>query len=112
MLCCGRENMSYGRNDDENKLFVGGLTWETTSDQLRDYFAQFGEILQADVITDQATGRSRGFGFVKFTSEDAITAVENHGEHNLNNRTIDPKKARARGDRSGGGGRGVSRILQ
>ena len=98
--------MSYGRGDEENKLFVGGLTWETTSEQLREYFSQWGNVIQADVVTDQTTGRSRGFGFVKYDDASAISAVENHGEHNLNNRTIDPKRARPRGERTGGGGRG------
>ena len=103
--------MSYGRNDDENKLFVGGLSWETTSDQLREYFEAFGEVIQADVVTDQETGRSRGFGFVKFTSEDSIRQVESSHDHKIDGRSIDPKKARPRGDRSGGGRGGVSAVF-
>lgn len=46
------------------KVFVGGLAWETQSDTLRRYFEQFGEILEAVVITDKNTGRSKGYGFV------------------------------------------------
>ncbi|XP_055833517.1 uncharacterized protein LOC129902329 isoform X2 [Solanum dulcamara] len=48
------------------KVFVGGLAWETQSDTLRRYFEQFGEILEAVVITDKNTGRSKGYGFVTF----------------------------------------------
>ena len=46
------------------KVFVGGLAWETQSDTMRHYFQQFGEILEAVVITDKNTGRSKGYGFV------------------------------------------------
>ncbi|KAL7176291.1 hypothetical protein ACSBR2_029772 [Camellia fascicularis] len=45
-------------------VFVGGLAWETQSDTLHRYFDQFGEILEAVVITDKNTGRSKGYGFV------------------------------------------------
>ncbi|XP_076924102.1 uncharacterized protein LOC143586440 [Bidens hawaiensis] len=48
------------------KVFVGGLAWETQSDTMRQYFEQFGEILEAVVITDKNTGRSKGYGFVTF----------------------------------------------
>lgn len=46
------------------KVFVGGLAWETQSETMRRYFEQFGEILEAVVITDKNTGRSKGYGFV------------------------------------------------
>ena len=46
------------------KIFVGGLAWETKRDTLKRYFDQFGEILEAVVITDRNTGRSKGYGFV------------------------------------------------
>lgn len=46
------------------KIFVGGLAWETKRDSLKRYFEQFGEILEAVVITDKNTGRSKGYGFV------------------------------------------------
>lgn len=49
------------------KVFVGGLAWETQSDTMRRYFEQFGEILEAVVITDRVTGRSKGYGFVTFS---------------------------------------------
>lgn len=53
------------------KVFVGGLAWETQSETLRRYFGQFGEILEAVVIVDKNTGRSKGYGFVTFHSPES-----------------------------------------
>ncbi|KAD3640657.1 hypothetical protein E3N88_29880 [Mikania micrantha] len=53
------------------KVFVGGLAWETHSETLHRYFEQFGEILEAVVITDKQTGRSKGYGFVTFRDAEA-----------------------------------------
>lgn len=57
----------------KNELFIGSLSWGTTDSTLRDAFANFGEIIKASVIMDRETGRSRGFGFVQFASEQAVT---------------------------------------
>lgn len=46
------------------KVFVGGLAWETPTEEMRRYFEQFGEILEAVIITDKSTGKSKGYGFV------------------------------------------------
>ena len=46
------------------KVFVGGLAWETPTEEMRRYFDQFGEILEAVIITDKNTGKSKGYGFV------------------------------------------------
>ncbi|KAI4328977.1 hypothetical protein L6164_021287 [Bauhinia variegata] len=60
------------------KIFVGGLAWETQGDTMRRYFEQFGEILEAVVITDKNTGRSKGYGFVTFKDpESAMRACQN-----------------------------------
>jgi RNA recognition motif-containing protein len=48
------------------KVFVGGLAWETPTEELHKYFAQFGEILESVILTDRVTGRSKGYGFVSF----------------------------------------------
>ncbi|XP_043714135.1 RNA-binding protein 38-like isoform X2 [Telopea speciosissima] len=58
-------NSSFG-DTTYTKVFVGGLAWETQSGTLRRYFEQYGEILEAVVITDKNTGRSKGYGFVTF----------------------------------------------
>ncbi|CAJ2667346.1 RNA-binding protein 24-B [Trifolium pratense] len=60
------------------KIFVGGLAWETKRDTLKRYFDQFGDILEAVVITDRATGKSKGYGFVTFKDPNsAILACQN-----------------------------------
>ncbi|XVF33084.1 hypothetical protein REPUB_Repub17cG0137700 [Reevesia pubescens] len=69
-----------GQYNDTNftKIFVGGLAWETQRDTMRRYFEQFGEILEAVVITDKNTGRSKGYGFVTFKDpEAALRACQN-----------------------------------
>lgn len=82
--------------DDDRKLFVGGLSWETTDKELRDYFGKYGEIESINVKTDSMTGRSRGFAFIVFKDADSIDKVTAAGEHTINGKKVDPKKAKAR----------------
>ena len=82
------------------KLFVGGLPWATTSDELKDLFSQHGTVTSAVVVSDKMTGRSRGFGFVEFEND----AEANAAEAALNNtefqgRTLVVKEARPLEDR-------------
>jgi len=99
------------------KLFVGGLSWDTTDDGLRQAFASYGEITEAKVITDRDTGRSRGFGFVTFDQdEDAKTAISKMDGTNLDGKTIKVNEAQEKSPRGGGrsgggfgGGRGGGR---
>jgi cold-inducible RNA-binding protein len=89
------------------KLFVGGLSWGTTDDGLHQAFSQFGEIVEAKVITDRETGRSRGFGFVTFSNEDgASKAISEMDGTELDGRTIKVNEAEDKGPRGGGGGGG------
>lgn len=60
----GSNNPGQYNDATFTKIFVGGLAWETQRDTMRRYFEQFGEILEAVVITDKNTGRSKGYGFV------------------------------------------------
>jgi len=72
-----------------SKLFVGGLAWGTTDQALRDAFAPYGNITEAKVIQDRDTGRSRGFGFVTYsTGEEARAAMEALNDSELDGRTI------------------------
>lgn len=72
-----------------SKLFVGGLAWETREEGLQKSFEQFGEIESVRVVTDRATGRSRGFGFVTFVQkEDAQNAIDQMNGTELDGRTI------------------------
>ncbi|XP_020681897.1 RNA-binding protein 24 [Dendrobium catenatum] len=68
----GNPSVPYPAADTTfTKIFVGGLAWETQRETMRRYFEQFGEILEAVVITDKHTGRSKGYGFVTFTDPNA-----------------------------------------
>lgn len=51
---------------DNGKLFIGGISWDTNEDRLREYFKSFGEVVEAVIMKDRTTGRARGFGFVVF----------------------------------------------
>jgi squid-like protein len=82
--------------DDDRKLFVGGLSWETSDKELREHFASYGEIESINVKTDPNTGRSRGFAFIVFSQPDSIDKVMAAGDHIINNKKVDPKKAKAR----------------
>ena len=85
------------------KLFVGGLSWDTTDDGLRQAFASYGEITEAKVITDRDTGRSRGFGFVTFAQDDdAKTAISKVDGTNLDGKTVKVNEAQEESPRGGG----------
>lgn len=78
-----------------NKLFVGNLDYTVTSDDLKQAFAQFGTIVDAVVIMDKMTGRSRGFGFVEFTKpEEAKAAIEKLNGSELKGRKINVNEAK------------------
>ncbi|HZS32426.1 MAG TPA: RNA-binding protein [Methylomirabilota bacterium] len=86
------------------KLYVGGLSYSTTSEALREHFAQCGTVEQATVITDRYSGQSRGFGFVEMaTSEEAQKAISTLNGQRLDGRTIKVELANPQG--AGGGGR-------
>ena len=90
------------------KLFVGSLSWNVNDADLSDAFSRFGTITEAKVITDRDSGRSRGFGFVTFESDEAADAAmtEMNGEK-LDGREITVNEAREkRRDSRGGGGGG------
>ncbi|MBM4370459.1 MAG: RNA-binding protein [Deltaproteobacteria bacterium] len=92
------------------KLFVGGLSWGTDDQGLHKAFAEFGEVTEARVITDRETGRSRGFGFVTFNSDDdARKAMDAMNGAQLDGRTLNVNEANERPPRSGGGGGGGAR---
>src|ERR1043165_8238484 len=89
------------------KLYVGNLPFQTTSDDLRDHFAQAGNVESAQVVEDRMTGRSRGFGFVEMTSpEEGAAAIEQFNGKDFNGRNLTVNEARPRTDRGGGGGYG------
>jgi len=79
--------------NDPGKMFVGGLSWQTTPEGLKEYFAKFGEISEVMVMKDPTTRRSRGFGFVTFSETSGVDRVLAHGTHTLDGKKIDPKVA-------------------
>lgn len=92
------------------KLFVGGLSWGTTDEGLEQAFSRFGEIVEAKVITDRETGRSRGFGFVTYTDEAAAeAAIAEMNNTQLDGRTIRVNAADNQGRRPQGGPRSGGR---
>lgn len=95
------------------KLFVGSLSWDTTDNTLRDFFAQAGTVVTASVITDKYTGRSRGFGFVEMSSDaEAQEAVTKLNGQTLDGRAIVVNEAKPQAPRDnsfGGGGGGFNR---
>lgn len=82
--------------ENYRKLFVGGLSWETTEKELRDHFGQYGDIDSINIKTDPTTGRSRGFAFIVYKEAEAIDKVVQNPEHVISNKKVDPKKAKAR----------------
>jgi RNA recognition motif-containing protein len=90
-----------------NKLFVGNLAWTTTDGVLQDTFAQFGSVVEAAVMMDKFTGKSRGFAFVTMGSPDeAEAAVKAMDGKDLDGRPIRVSVARPKEDRPSGGGGG------
>lgn len=88
-----------------HKLFIGGLSFSTTDERLRELFATAGGVESAAVVTDRDTGRSRGFGFVEMTTaEDADAAAKKFNGQMVDGRTLKVEIANSAG--SGGAGRG------
>lgn len=90
-----------------SKLFIGGLAWHTEEATLRQKFEEFGVVEEAVVVKDRDTGRSRGFGFVRYTNEqDAHNAIAAMNNVEFDGRTIRVDKASDTGPKGGYGGRG------
>lgn len=87
------------------KLFVGGLPYSVTGEELKGMFAQFGAVLSATVITDKFSGQSKGFGFVEMEDDQAAqTAISQLNDSDMNGRKIAVSVARPREERPQGGG--------
>ena len=90
-----------------SKLYIGGLSWGTETEGLRNAFSRFGNVTDAIVMRDRETGRSRGFGFVTFASQqEADAAVNAMNNQELDGRRISVAPAAARQGGAPAGGRG------
>ncbi|GAB2215082.1 hypothetical protein Droror1_Dr00019457 [Drosera rotundifolia] len=81
------------------KLFIGGISWETNEDRLREYFSNFGDVVEAVIMKDRTTGRARGFGFVVF-ADPAVAERVITEKHNIDGRMVEAKKAVPRDDQN------------
>jgi cold-inducible RNA-binding protein len=93
------------------KIYVGNLSFQTSENELSDLFAQFGEVESVSIITDRDTGRSKGFGFVEMSEENADKAISGLSGTELNGRALTVNEARpmVKRDFGGGGGGGGGR---
>uniref|UniRef100_A0A8C1K9B6 RNA-binding protein Musashi homolog 2 n=1 Tax=Cyprinus carpio TaxID=7962 RepID=A0A8C1K9B6_CYPCA len=73
---------------DPGKMFIGGLSWQTSPDSLKDYFSKFGEIRECMVMRDPTTKRSRGFGFITFADVSSVDKVLAQPHHELDSKTM------------------------
>jgi cold-inducible RNA-binding protein len=88
------------------KLYVGNLSYQTSSDDLQQLFAKAGTVETASVVEDRETGRSRGFGFVEMSSkEEGEAAIQQFNGQDLGGRALNVNEAKPRENRNGGGGR-------
>jgi len=90
-----------------SKIYVGGLPYSATEQDVQDLFAPHGNVQSVRVITDRVTGQSRGFGFVEMSNdEEARNAIEALNSTQMNGRTLSVSEARPQEPRGGGGGGG------
>lgn len=88
-------------------MYVGNLSWGTTSDDLHDVFGQFGQVTDVHIPTDRDSGRPRGFAFVTMDTKEAMEkAIQDLDGTDLDGRDIRVNEAKPREDRGGGGGGG------
>ncbi|XP_044736284.1 RNA-binding protein Musashi homolog 2 isoform X2 [Chrysoperla carnea] len=89
----GRSTPQNGCDPAPGKLFVGGLSWQTSSEKLREYFGMFGTVTDVLIMKDPVTQRSRGFGFITFAEPSSVDNVLKVPIHTLDGKKIDPKHA-------------------
>ncbi|KAH7660562.1 RNA-binding protein musashi/mRNA cleavage and polyadenylation factor I complex subunit HRP1 protein [Dioscorea alata] len=84
---------------DHGKLFIGGISWDTNEERLRDYFTKFGEVMEAVIMKDRITGRARGFGFIVY-ADPAVAERVVMEKHMIDGRLVEAKKAIPRDDQN------------
>ncbi|XP_060525550.1 RNA-binding protein Musashi homolog 2 isoform X2 [Cylas formicarius] len=89
----GQVGNGNGNDPAPGKLFVGGLSWQTSSEKLKEYFGMFGNVTDVLIMKDPVTQRSRGFGFITFSDPSSVENVLKVPIHTLDGKKIDPKHA-------------------
>ncbi|KAJ1422774.1 RNA-binding domain superfamily [Sesbania bispinosa] len=84
---------------DNGKLFIGGISWDTNEERLKEYFSTYGEVMESVIMKDRTTGRARGFGFIVF-SDPAVAERVTKEKHNIDGRMVEAKKAVPRDDQN------------
>ncbi|KAF5839703.1 hypothetical protein DUNSADRAFT_132 [Dunaliella salina] len=95
----------------ETKLFLGGLSFQTSEDDLRAYFSKFGEVEDVVVMKDRITKQPRGFGFIKFQEPEAAQAAVLQGPHQIDDRMIDCKPSVPQGQGAAGAGSRARKVF-
>jgi len=90
------KSSSEGAKDDDRKIFIGGLSYDTTESDLREYFVKFGEVENVNLKKDPFTLRSRGFAFILFKSQEGANGAMKPDFHVIKDRQCEPKRAKAR----------------
>jgi len=80
-------------------IYVGNIPWSINEEQLKNYFSEYGQVVEARIITERATGRSRGYGFVEVAEEDAEQIVERLNGIELDGRKLVVNEAKPRTDK-------------
>ncbi|XKL59439.1 hypothetical protein PGB90_000455 [Kerria lacca] len=93
-------------NATVKKLFIAGIKDDVTEDQLKEYFSEYGNVTNVTIVSDKATGKKRGFGFVEFDDYDPVDKACLQASHSLNGKRVDVKKAVGRSDSNKGRGGG------
>ncbi|KAF7840538.1 heterogeneous nuclear ribonucleoprotein 1-like [Senna tora] len=93
------QHPSFLMGMDPGKLFIGGISWDTNEERLRQYFQNFGDVVEAVIMKDRTTGRARGFGFIVFADPSVAERVVME-KHVIDGRTVEAKKAVPRDDQN------------
>lgn len=85
--CFGNVDKEKKMQSDNGKLFIGGISWDTDEDRLKEYFSAYGDVVEAVIMKDRTTGRARGFGFVVFADPSVAERVIKE-KHNIDGRMV------------------------
>lgn len=91
-----KDQPGFNKGNEDRKIFVGGIAYDVTNDDLSNHFSQYGEVSQAQVKFDRTTGRSRGFAFVEFATVDSCKSALNQREQLIKNKQCEIKPAKSR----------------